>query len=155
MRRGKQTATEADLKQLQDWCATVVGFIKANAGPQFKPIAVILELAISEEYEKASLRGLKQINDDLRAWAKGFSPKQQRELDELLHASVGRGLMEGQRLFERQVNAILKRGRIKSEDEARLLLERADEIYTDDEKKIEMKKINRLLAGYERSGSAH
>lgn len=149
MGKSSKTTTSAELKQLHDWCDTVVRFISTNAGPQFSAMAASLESAISDEYAKGSLRGLKQISGDLREWAKGFSPKHQRELDELLHASVGRGLKEGQRLFEKQVNAILKRGRTRNEDEARLLLERADEIYANESKRDELEKINRLLVAYE------
>lgn len=151
MAKDSQKLPSDEINLLYTWCMTIIIYISSIAEPQCPALTDFFEAVIREQYEKRSLRGLKQISGDLREWANGLNMKKQRELDELLHAKVGRGLKEGQRLFEKHVNAILKRGKIRNSDEAELLLQRADEIYSDKEKENELKKINVILAKYEGS----
>lgn len=137
-----------ELKLLHDWYMIFVRYLGTLAGSSEKSPLSFLELTILENYKQGNLKNFKSIKSELLQWAKGFTPKQQRELDELLRSETGRGLKEEQRLFEQHVNAIIKRGRIKNADEARLLEERVEEIYTDEQKKGELEKINRLLTAY-------
>lgn len=79
----------------------------------------------------------------------GFSSEDQRDLDARLIAQTGRSLFEMGRDTRRQVARVLKRGKIESGDEYRLLTARAEEIHAKRSKKQELDAINGLLREYQ------
>jgi hypothetical protein len=70
-------------------------------------------------------------------------------LDDQLRSEFGKGLRE-EHDSEGRVREILKKGTIATEDEYRLLSERADEIHQDASKRDELARINQLLVDHDK-----
>ena len=138
-----------EVEQLRNWCLTIVRFIgERGASDLFRE----LENAINKGAERGSLRGLKIVAGDLREMAGGLNAQDQEKLDAIMLERFGRGLREENRMFQREVARILKRGAIKDPDEYRLLVARADEIHADDSKRGEFDRINELFAAFDAQG---
>ncbi|MCL4684864.1 hypothetical protein KJ059_08940 [Myxococcota bacterium] len=135
------------MKELRDWCIAILQFM-AQVDPS-SGVFAHAEQATEAAFQRGDLRGLKMVARDVREWATALSPADQQRLDEVLREQFGRGLTEEAEGLRAEVGRILRRGQIDTQDEYRLLLSRADEIYADPSKQDELKSINELLAGYE------
>jgi hypothetical protein len=137
-----------ELQDLRDWCVAIIRFM-GELSPS--DLFAQTEDAINAAFDRGDLRGLKMVSKDVGEWATGLASSDQKKLDEALRSQFGRGLREDVRAVRDEVARILKRGTIGGEEEYRLLSSRADEIYADDSKQSELKRINALLAEYEAS----
>jgi hypothetical protein len=148
MKRSKQASPD-ELKRMADWCRIVIRFKTAD-----RPGRSPAEAAIDSEYEKvldatlarSDLRGLKMLRRDLTEWARGLPHRYVAELDALLRAQFGEGLTEEAKAQRKEVQDIVRRGYIETNDEYRLLVSYMDEIYSDPSRQEEAKAINALLA---------
>lgn len=147
MGRAANSQREAEMKELRDWCVVIIRFLA-----EFDPSSGVFaqsEQAIEAAFQRGNFRGLKMVASDVREWTTALSPSDQQRLDQLLRSRLGRGLTEEAKEVSSEIDRILRRGQIDTQDEYRLLVSRADEIYADDSKRAELEKINELLAAYE------
>ncbi|UII34129.1 hypothetical protein LVD17_09915 [Fulvivirga ulvae] len=75
-----------------------------------------------------------------------MSESDRNKLNEILETKFGSGLND--EAEKKGINQILKKGKVTTEDEYRLLLNRIEEIHTDPLKKEEVERINLLLIEY-------
>ena len=136
-----------ELSQLAEWCRTILGVIK---GVSPKPeVYSHFDDAIARSVGKSDLRGLRAMSKDFTQWAESLQPALQVELDKQLRARCGRGLREERGDSQKEIARILRRGQIDNEDEYRLLMAHADEIYADESRAEELERVNSLLATFE------
>lgn len=145
--RKQRSSSAEELAQLRDWSVAIVRFIAGVSEPA--PLFNQMEEAISQAFERRDLRGLRMVSRDVAEWATDLSPQHQQQLDELLTSELGRGLTDERKDTQKEIVRILKRGQIDNEDECRLLMARADEIYADGARRTELEEINKLLAVFE------
>ena len=88
------------------------------------------------------------IASDVREWPDDLPPDEWERLDRELRERFGWGLSEEVKKFLQEVERILRRGRIESDDEYGLLQSRIDEIYADDSKREELDRIGELQFDY-------
>jgi hypothetical protein len=104
-----------------------------------------LEKAVDAALGRSDLRGLKMVRRDLTEWVRGLSGGEVAKLDALLRAQFGEGLTDEAKAQRKEVQNIVRRGCIETDDEYRLLVSYLDEIYRDPSRKEEVEAINALL----------
>ena len=105
---------------------------------------------VEQTYSKADLRGMRLIARDLNALDRDeWTSAQREELNRLLKDRFGKNLADVRSRDLTRIDRIRKRG-IRTENEFRLVHERAEEIWDDDTKRNELEALNRLLADYQR-----
>lgn len=137
-----------EAERLRQWC-TVVG----RAAKRIVPGATLgemLEMTATRAFERGHVRGLRMLQRDTLEWLRGFDPEIRAAFDRELQDHFGEGLGQAGRERAKAIAAVIRRGHIETEDEFRLLEERADEIHARPAKKKELNTINALLAGYVR-----
>ncbi|MFC2187425.1 hypothetical protein ACFCT7_08915 [Fulvivirgaceae bacterium LMO-SS25] len=134
-----------ELYYLKEWCSSVVKFILEQS-PVGGDMLMQYDIVINSSYQKQDIRGLRMVAKDVMEWAKGLSESDKSKLDEVLESKFGSGL-NGE-IEKKNVAQILKRGKITTEDEYRLLLNRIEEIHTDPSKNEEVERVNLLLGEY-------
>ncbi len=135
-----------ELAYLRDWNLTVA---KHVGGAGFPGALAMEERIINEAYDRADIRGLRIITKDKIEMTRLAPPEKRERLDKLLRSQFGAGLEDEDHKYDEKISKILKRGRIENEDECRLLLVHADEIYADQSKRDELTAINCLLGAFE------
>ena len=107
---------------------------------------------VEREFARKNWRGLKAAIKDVTAFTDDL-PKADYEwvaqrLEEELHISLDGEKL--QRLDE--VDRIMKQGRIGNDSEYEMIDSRVEEIYTDESKRAEVDRLNKLLAAYHLKG---
>ena len=138
-----------ELGRKKQWCLTSIDFMVTKYGQN----AVYQELvsAVMSTYADNGLRGMRSVFRDLNEWARGLSPMHVRELNMLLKEKFGEDLQNESGKDLVKIAQIRKRGKIRTENEFRLVQERTEEIWNDDDKKKEVESLNKLLADFEHS----
>ncbi len=144
----KKEDRQKKLVKLHDWCLTLSSLILAGDSSKGSTDDEALRLSIDSALRRGDLRGLEEAARDLHEWASGLSPAMRARIDRELRARFGRGLTEQAEDLARAVQAIVKRGRIVTEDECRLLEARADQIRGDSARADELAAIGGLLRDY-------
>jgi hypothetical protein len=119
--------------------------------PLHKEILKQFEESIEAAYARHDLRGLRMVFKDTAEWARGLSIGAQRELDELLRANFGSGLVEEELSISRQIEEVLKRRKIRTQTEYEMLSRRADQIRNHSVHRDELEIINNILVAFHRS----
>ncbi len=119
------TSTTNELEYLQDRSLLIIDFIlnknvNDSLMKQFKSV-------IQETYAKGNLKGLKTLSRDMNAWAKGLSQKDIKELEVLLAEKFGENL-SGDKITHTVIKQVLKRGKIESEENYRVVYEYLQDI---------------------------
>lgn len=104
----------------------------------------LFEKAYSEQNE----RRLKKLNSELDKWIRELPPHEKDELFSLLNKKLGEGSVSK----DDEVNRIIKRGSINNRWEYALILQRVEEIFSDEGKKPELTILNQLLADFHING---
>lgn len=133
---------------IKSWCLFIAQYLIEKS-----PNALMIDLINNIKClnnSKKSLKQLKNIRKDFIEWARGLSEDDIKELNNLLSKNSYENLDDARYKSYSEVNHILKRGRIKNEDEFRFLVARVDEIYANENKKAELESINKLLTNYEK-----
>ena len=133
-----------DARQMHDWCMVALDFLA-----EVSPFAEDLRRDVSAASAEGDVKGLRVCVSDLREWISYAPPADRQRVHERLLARVGHGLYEVDLARDNRLASILKRGRIATDSEFRLLMARVDEIYEDEGKQAEVNRINELLSEYE------
>lgn len=102
---------------------------------------------VNKAYNEKNIKILKSGDSDIYLNVKEMPLKMQLELKEIFKEKLDLDLDILQKLFDKNIEKIIKRGKILNDDEYRLLLDKTDnltEVKTDDE----IKKLNILLIDY-------
>jgi hypothetical protein len=142
-RRNKPSSKE--LEALADWSRTVLRFIAGMTPTPTKSRFLDYENVVDSALARGDLKGLRTIRRDCAEWAKGLPAEATVKLDALLRSRLGHGLTDEAKAELKEVQAILARGRIETEEEYLLLVGRADEIHANDRLKDELEAIGVLL----------
>lgn len=132
----------ADLQDIRDRISITWGYLRRHmADTEVVPeMDAIVERAAAGK----SLRQLRMIAGDLQEWASGLAPEQLRELHSLLAERFGpTATLDGDATRRQR---IVKRARIHTADEYRLISARVEAIYADPEGRNELEALSRLLA---------
>lgn len=135
-----------ELASVTEWCRAILTFWReSGVSPE---MCSSLEDVVAQTLQKEDLRGMRQVAKELVKLTSALSVHEWDKLDDVLRREFGRGLREEVKIEIGKVDRVVKRGKIGSKAEYRLLSTRADEIYADESKKNELENINRLLAAY-------
>ena len=143
---------DEELEHLRSWCLAIIQFMARLSPSNALRDA---EDVVNSTFERRDLNGLRMMCRDMRQWTKGLSAVDRIKLEGALQSTCGVGLVETSNSEQDALSQILKRGRVDGEEEYRILSDRADDIHEDSSKRSELKRINSLLAAYERSRSRH
>lgn len=137
-----------ELENSKNRCLIILNFFISKGGnsplfDQFKEI-------ISETYSKKNLKGIRILTSDINGWVKGLNQVNIDELNEILHKHYLKGLDDENEEMIIKVSQILMNGKIKNDDEYRLLQNRVEQIYGDNNDCEEVKKINNLLVKFQK-----
>jgi len=140
---------EKQIKELfhtKDWCLTILDFI-ISRNKHLPELNIFVEL-INNAYDEQNLRGMRYVIKDINEWAKGMPQSDFVDLNTILQDKFGEDLIISANRDFSKVNQVIRKGKISSDDEYRLLLSRVDEIYNDKSKQNEVSILNKLLARF-------
>jgi hypothetical protein len=145
MKKGIGTTNE--LEYLRDRSLLIIDFlINKNVGDsmmqQFKSV-------IQETYNKGKLKGLKTLSRDMNAWAKGLPKKDIEELEILLEEKFGENL-SGDKITHTVIKQVLKKGKIESEENFRVVYEYLQDISPTDPFYENTVELENLLETYQK-----
>ena len=141
---------ELEMEHIKDWCVVVLDFITAK-NANFKEFAEPTKDNLNKYYKSNSQRlykGFQQSYNEINEMAKALPPSEYEELNAILRDRFGKDLMNINPVAEKKIAYVVKKGKISNASEYELLLNRVEEIYSDESKKEEVEKLNALLADY-------
>lgn len=134
-----------ELTFLKEWNETIVRFFvlksKDNSLEIFHQI-------INETFNKSDLKGMRMIYKDLNEGANDLPLIEFNELNQQLSQKFGTDLTECNNKNLTIIKQIVKKGNINNDEEYRLILNRVEEIYADDNQKEKTEILNMLLTNY-------
>lgn len=135
-----------ELSFLKEWNLVIVDyFVKVKHETFLEQCYPI----ITEAFDNKNLRGLRMAYSDNNDMARDLLPSDLNELNQILREKFGYDLDKVNDMNLAKIKLIIKRGHIKTDDEFRLLLNRVEEIYADDNMKDEVEVLNKLMGDYE------
>lgn len=134
-----------ELDLLKNWCLTIVNFLIELDGES--PIFSELKSVINKSYDVKNLKALRHCKKDINEWARGIPIQETSKLNILLLEKFGESL----EVSKRKIELILKKGKINSQEEYNILLNKVEDIYDKDGKENEIETLNKLLAQYEKN----
>ncbi|GHT77322.1 hypothetical protein AGMMS50262_18010 [Bacteroidia bacterium] len=139
-----------ELNHINDWCLTILNFMIKKYGEHTS--LTMFKDVINDGYNTKNLRGMRSVYRDTNEWGKGLNTlADTEELNQVLYAKFSEDLNTCSGRDAQKIKRIVRRGKISTENEFRLVLGRVDEIYTDDTKKEEIKILNKMLGEFELS----
>ena len=146
-------AAKLELDDLTNWCEYIETFLHDRilatgtlTNPAFfershKQKTEILRQAREDQNLRRMRMVFRDINEDVR----GLSGSLRSDLDRALRERFGHGLERGDRQLARQARTILKRGRISTAEQYRILETRLSALIEDEAGANEVAEINALL----------
>jgi hypothetical protein len=149
MKRELSQKSFEELSFLKEWILTITDFLLLKYPKAETP--TLMRQIVTETFEKSNLRGMRMVYKDMNELSKGLSSIDLEELNRVLKERFGSDLTVYSNKGLAKIQRIIKRGRVNTDDEFRLLSNRVDEIYADDSKKDEVEVLNKLMGDYENS----
>jgi len=143
--REKNQNREEELLFIKDWCLTIVEYLDSISGTNY---IHIFRRGITKGYEEKNLRGMRLALKDSTQMALDMNSQNIDKLNILLKEKFGKDLYDQSGKTQKEINKIIKRGKILNSDEFRLLKEKIEEIYSEVQPE-ELEKLNNLLLEYE------
>jgi len=137
---------QKELDYLKEWCLMILNFMISKNNNT--PIITQTKDVILETYNSQNIKGLRYCNKDIIEWAKGLPHSDFVELKKLLQDTFGEDLIKNANRDFSEIQQVVKKGKISTEDEYRLLLSWVDEIYNDESKQDEVLPLNKLLVAF-------
>lgn len=138
---------ENQFKELKEWCLFILTFIYELSPNQV--LSDSIEQIKSMSVSRKSINELYHLRNDLNEWTNGLSIENCKALNQLLLDQFGKDLSFYSKEKFRKINQIMKRGKISSDEEFRMIDERVNEICQSEHNKSELEKLNDLLLKYE------
>jgi len=149
MRKNRQQIAE-EHRRILEWCLTVLDFrIERGDDPQ-SHITRRMKDSLKRAFDTGNFRGLKLAYGDTTAMIRDMTIHEQREIDNLLREKFGSGLDEVFAESDRKADKILRRGKIKSEEEFYFLREYFESIWEDDKHRERAALIDEMLAEFDK-----
>lgn len=140
-----QEEKAAAVKEMGEWCLTILDFQKAGFLPELFQKA---QDAVARTMAAQNLRGMRMIAHDMAEMGQSGTRAQTAELDALLRRKHGRGFAEVKKERQREAALILARGKIRTEDEYRVLQDRIEDLVDEEADAVEIENIDSLMATY-------
>ncbi|MDX9858099.1 MAG: hypothetical protein RBT76_09925 [candidate division Zixibacteria bacterium] len=137
-------------RAVMEWCLAVIDFKIERRPEVFGAIYQSTKKNLRRAFERSDFRGLRAAYRDFIEEIKGESIQSQRALDTVLREKFGSGLDEVFAESDRKADKILKRGKIKNEDEFYFLREYFESIWEDDKQRERAALIDEMLAEFEK-----
>ncbi len=143
---------KAEIQFMYDWVNTIISYVVSKY-PEMKqseqPYRQAFQAAydsLMNKYNSVYFQGFKQGFNDITGWAKDLRKEEQAELNEILLAKFGKGLIDAEKELQKALSGILKRKKIRNETEYYIVNEYlSDTAIVDDRKKD----LNDIIACYE------
>lgn len=141
------------MEYIKDWCITVIDFkleIEGNPiGLKQLELYEFLKEEIKSNFnskDKKVQRGIKGVFNDLQEEAGYWPDKIKTDLNNILYSKFGENINQ-----EKEINKIIKRGKINNDCEYRLINIKVDEICQSDSNSPELDRLNNFLLVYEQN----
>lgn len=118
----------AEIVELRDMCVTI---LSAGAGGDIQALMIS---AANQAAEAGNLRGLREFYKDCVEMADNLSRDARAELDQRLRDRFGRGLDDQLAENEKLVEAVRRRGAVRTENEYREAERYVEQIFEDSDK---------------------
>jgi len=145
----KKNFLEKELEELEficEWCNFICDYF-VELGDQ----DIYEKIEIPENYQKAYLFSYREAFRDINDTAQEMSQSEFTELNRRLKERFGKTLYDFQKNTDKKIVQILKRRKIRNEDEFRLAQMHIDRIFQDTEKEEEWKILEDLCFDFEQS----
>lgn len=140
-------AEQINIKRIRDRFYIIYNYIIETQGSNF--FFEECKRKIDIAYEQSDQRSLKRADKEIDVWlVEMFPPKEKLEVSKLLKGKLNEDTNKADINRIRNIDRILKRGRINTLKEFSLVQQRVEEIYDDYTKKLEVEKLNKLLANF-------
>lgn len=106
-RRLSKAAKMEAVKNLGDWCLTVVRFYKDELDRQIPGLSAMFEGVIETSVADGNLRGLEMLARDYAEMGRSGTAAREAQLDELLKAKYGRGLKDDSTMTRIRVTMLI------------------------------------------------
>jgi len=142
--------TEQQLNELnfiRDWCNLIINYlvelgeIKLNGW----------EITIKENFQKGYIEGVRDTLNDMNTVGFDLPKEEFAELNRRLKERFGKTLYDFQKNTDKKIAQIIKRRKIRNEDEFRLAQMHIDRIFQDTQKEEEWKILEDLCFEFEQS----
>ena len=137
-----------ELQFMKEWCTEILNFISTKSSSQ-EIYSELIE-KINETFGKRNKRGLRMIYNDIDEWTKGLKETDLIELNLILQNKFGKSLIDTKKGVKKTISKIIKRGKIKTDEEFYLVKSFIDEALIKGDKD-EAEKLDSLLFAYEKS----
>jgi hypothetical protein len=142
-----------ELDDLADWCEFIETYLHdrilathALHDSEFFETSYKWKMeTLRQVREKQNLRGMRMVFRDTNEMARELGEPLRGDLDRALRERFGHGLEKGDRQLARQARTILKRGKISTAEQYRILETRLSALIDDESGADEIAKINALL----------
>lgn len=145
---------KAEIQFMYDWVNTILTYVVSKY-PEMKQWEQSYRQAYQAAYDRlmnkySSLyfQGFRQGVNDINGMAKDLRKEEQAELNEILLAKFGKGLIDAEKELQKILSGIVKRNKIKNNTEYYIVNEYlSDTTITDDRKKD----LSKIIADYEKA----
>ena len=134
-----------ELEYLRDRCLLIIDFILNKNVDNL--IILKFKLVIQETYAKGNLKGLKALSRDINAWARGLPHNDIKVLEILLAEKFGENL-SGDKITHAVIKQALKKGKIESNENYRVVYEYLQEISPTDPFYENTAELENLIEAY-------
>lgn len=149
----KRNVEEMDF--LKDWMITILKFIQekeqehGEISQDDQTINNELISNINQAYEKKNLKALKSTFGSINEWISYYRSEDLKKINKTLKDKFGFDLNDKNQNNLIKIKSIIKRGCVKTASEYRLLSNRVEQIYADEDKVDELEALNRLLFDFD------
>ncbi len=140
--------TTSEIVYLRDRSLMIIDFILSKNPDD--PMIEQFKSVIQETYAKSNVKGFKTLSRDVNAWAKGLPQINIKELELLLGKNFGENL-SGDKITHTVIKQALKKGRIETEENYRVVYEYLLDISTSDPFYEKTSELNSLLQVYQKT----
>ena len=133
---------------MRDWCNEIYTFYVSIGYDLFKDWIIELK---EEDFKKSLLQGLREAFNDTNDFTTDLSKDELTELNRRLKERFGKTLYDFQKNTDKKIAQIIKRRKIRNEEEFRLAQMHIDKIFQDIEKEEEWKILEDLCFEFEQS----
>lgn len=143
---------KAEIQFMYDWVNTIITYVVSKY-PEMKQSEQPYRQAFQATYDRLMnkyssryFQGFKQGVNDINDMAKDMTKEEQAELNEILLAKFGKGLIDAEKEIQVALSRILKRNKIRNETEYYIVNEYLSDTTIIDDRK---KDLSEIMAAYE------
>lgn len=131
--------------ELEKKCKTILSFFENQSSEKNVTIEAFKKV-VDQNLAINNTRGLKILLGDLVEWANGLNASDFKKLNEIYYELYAENINDNN---EKMIKRILKKGRIETEEEFRIL-----QLFVEKSEGKNIQKINSILSQYENGSSS-